>query len=93
MEKLLSDEEVRESLKKSYYEGFGDFNDIDVKFEDVCDFILTLRNSDRQFLRERIEEELPDLSTHEGSQTSLRFWQGYGKAIKTVLELLTPTNN
>lgn len=28
-----------ERFKKVYYEGFTDFNDIDVKYEDVKDFI------------------------------------------------------
>lgn len=34
-----------------------------------------------------IIENLPDLSVHEGSHTSLRFWQGYRKGMEEAAKI------
>lgn len=53
-------EELREELIAVYYKDFNDYNDIDVKFEDVYEFIHHQLQKARQEERERAIEIIKD---------------------------------
>lgn len=96
MEKLLSDEEVREAIRQEWDE--YDNGAFGTSLKATTDFILTLRKSDHQYLRETIEgmkrgelgiEGTPFYGSLEARKQS----RIHNEALEKILTLLTPTNN
>jgi hypothetical protein len=53
--------------------------------ERALDLLLTIHSAR---IVERLEAEKPDLSNHDGSFASLRFWQGYRKGLDQAIDII-----
>lgn len=83
-------QEWEEGLKDAYYGDFSTYDMIDVKYEDVKDFISTTLASERKALLEELLREMP--KEYAGDLSLMELFQakdiGYNKALATIKSLI-----